>query len=255
MKDFRKKIINQFKNLLQPDDAVHCVWEGGSAATGYLDEYSDLDLGIICDDDYVELLFAKIESFLEDNYGISRKFRTPEPAWHGHSQCYYLLENTPPMFYADILIEKLSAGNRFMEEDRHGKSIVWFDRKKLFDAAPTPEEEILRKGKRFYQMIYDSTWLLIRDVQKQILRKNIIDAFVIYNQLVNRMSYLWNLKYRPAKSDFGLRYTHRDFPQEAVEWLKQVLAIKDLQEMEAKLPIIEDKYQQLFAELNEKWGE
>lgn len=106
MNDFRKDFIVKFKNLLESKNSIHCVWEGGSAATGYLDQYSDLDLGIICDDKKVEENFQLIEDYLQKNYGIKEKFRTPEPSWHGHSQCYYLIDNTPELFYVDILIEK-----------------------------------------------------------------------------------------------------------------------------------------------------
>jgi predicted nucleotidyltransferase len=254
MNEFRKEFIIKFKNLLESTSSIHCVWEGGSAATGFLDEYSDLDLGIICDDKKVEDNFNKIETYLQEKYGILQKFRLPEPNWHGHSQCFYLLENTPEMFYVDLMIQKLSAGNRFMESDRHGNSIVWFDNKRLFDPTPTPDEEIANKGKRFYKMISDSTWILLIDVKKQILRKNTIDAYVLYYQLISRMSYLWNLKYRPAKSDFGLRYTHRDFPIETVDWLQNIFIVTDLDDMMNKLKIVEEKYQELLAELKSKWS-
>ncbi|MDO9576559.1 MAG: nucleotidyltransferase domain-containing protein [Candidatus Cloacimonadales bacterium] len=255
MINFRKDFIVKIKKLLESNSAIHCVWEGGSAATGYLDQYSDLDLGIICDDKKVEDTFEKIEKYLQKNYGIKENFRTPEPSWHGHSQCYYLLDKTPEYFYVDILIEKLSAGNRFMEIDRHGHSIVWFDHKRLFDSTPTQEKELAQKGKRFYKLINDSTWILILDVKKQILRKNTVDAFVLYYQLVNRMAYLWNLKYCPAKSDFGLRYTHRDFPEETIIWLEDKLIVKNLAEMQKKLEIIDQKYSELLAELKAKWRE
>lgn len=164
------------------------------------------------------------------------------------------MKNTPYLFYVDILIEKLSAGNRFMEIDRHGNSIVWFDKKNLFDPTPTPKEEIIKKGKRFYKLISDSYWILVMDVKKQIHRKNEVDAFVIYKQLVNRIAYLLNLKYRPSKSDFGLRYIYRDFPKETIAWLKDMLAVKNLDEMMKNVNIIEVKYIELLEELKEKWG-
>ncbi len=253
MLDFRKEFIKKLKDLLKLNNSIYTVWEGGSAATDYLDEYSDLDLGIICEDDEVESIFEQLEKYFENNYRIESKFRVPEPSWHGHSQCYYRLKKSPPLFYVDILIEKLSAGNRFMESDRHGNSIVWFDKKDLFDPTPTPEEEIIKKGKRFYKLISDSYWILVMDVKKQIHRKNKVDAFVIYNQLLNRMAYLWNLKYRPTKVDFGLHYTYRDFPKETITWLEDMLVVKDLDKMKKKVDVIDAKYNELLEELKEKW--
>jgi len=43
---YRVEIISKMKKMYQEDDNILAVWEGGSAATGYLDEYSDLDLCI-----------------------------------------------------------------------------------------------------------------------------------------------------------------------------------------------------------------
>lgn len=253
MDDFREEFIIKFKNLLGQDNHILCAWEGGSAATGYLDEYSDFDLGLICDDKKVEDTFEKIEKYLSENYGIENKFRMPEPSWHGHSQCFYLLQKTPEFFYVDLLIEKLSAGNRFMESDRHGNSIVWFDKNKLFDPTPTANEQVEAKGKRLFNLIKDSYWLLILDVKKQILRKNKIDAFVIYNQLVNRLAPLLNLKYRHPKSDFGLRYTYRDFPAEEYLWIEKILTPVNLKTMMSNVDEIEKKYKELVSDLNSKW--
>ncbi len=63
MQDFKKEFDEKLKNLLDLNISVHTVWEGGSAATGYLVQYSDLDLGIICEDDEVENLFEQLEKY------------------------------------------------------------------------------------------------------------------------------------------------------------------------------------------------
>ena len=101
------------------------IWEGGSAATGFLDEYSDLDLGFVVKDAHVEETFQLFEELLEKNYGIKSKLRIPEPTWHGHSQCYYFIEKCPPLFYVDVVVEKESAKDRLIEPDRHGTSQIW----------------------------------------------------------------------------------------------------------------------------------
>jgi hypothetical protein len=255
MNTIRKEFIQNFKELITNCEFIHTAWEGGSAATGYLDEYSDLDLGIICDDDKIEAAFELIENYLQENYGIKRKFRMPEPNWHGHSQCFYQLEKPSEFLYADILIEKLSAGNRFMENDRHGNAIVWFDKKDLFDSTPTPQETIDTKCKRLYKMTAESIWVLVIEVKKQILRGNLVDAAVTYNQLLNRMAPLFNLQFRQPKVDFGLRYAERDFPKETVDWLIDKLYVKDLNDLQNKFEQVESKIYELIEALKDKWSE
>ena len=255
MNKIREEFIVKFKNLLENCEFIYTAWEGGSAATGYLDEYSDLDLEIICDDDKIETAFELIENYLQKNYGVKRKFRMPEPNWHGHSQCFYQLEKPSEFLYADILIEKLSAGNRFMEKDRHGNAIVWFDKKALFDPTPTSQEAVDEKCERLYKMTADSIWVLVIEAKKQILRGNLVDAAVTYNQLLNRMAPLFNLQFRKSKVDFGLRYAERDFPQETVDWLIDKLYVKDLADMQKKFKQVEDKIYELIEELKDKWFE
>jgi len=93
---------SKLKELLQNKPQVLAAWEGGSAATGFLDDYSDLDLGIVTDKDMADELFGLIEEFFCADYGIIAKFRMPEPAWHGMSQCFYLLDKLPPLFYSTL---------------------------------------------------------------------------------------------------------------------------------------------------------
>ena len=254
MKDFRKKIINELRTLFESDRTIYSVWEGGSAASGFLDEYSDLDIGLICADDVVENIFTKLEEFLATNYGIKHKFRMPEPCWHGHSQCFYLLERTVPYFYIDILIEKESSGNRFTESDRHGNSVIWFDRKELIDPTPTPEDEILGRGSRMFKIIKGYVPFQIMDLKKQIQRGNEIDAYDLYNKLLNRFGALLNLKFRPHKYDFGIRYMDRDYPDEITEMFKSLLAPGKIIDLKECTEILEIKIYELLNELDEKWG-
>ena len=99
---FRKRIMELFAER----DWMLGIWEGGSAATGYLDELSDLDLGFVVEDERVEETFTLFQGLLDEYYGVKSSFRLPEPSWHGHSQCYYFIEKCPPLFYVDLLVEK-----------------------------------------------------------------------------------------------------------------------------------------------------
>ncbi len=253
MTDFYKKIVHELKELFKGKENILAVWEGGSAATGYLDEYSDLDLALITTDDTIEDTFKLTEQFLGKNYGISNKFRMPEPNWHGHSQCFYKLTESPKFFYVDMLIEKESAKNRFTESDRHGKSVIWFDSKNLIDPTPTPQEEIETKCKRHYNLMSTLLPFMEMDVSKQIKRGNSIDAISIYGGLLNRMAALLNIKYRPHKFDFGLRYYYRDLPSEEVAFVEGIAFVKDLNDLKKKLPAAIKRYKDLIEELGEKY--
>ncbi|MBN2829141.1 MAG: nucleotidyltransferase domain-containing protein [Candidatus Cloacimonetes bacterium] len=254
MPEFRKKISKELYELINVD-YIHAVWEGGSSATGYLDEYSDLDLAIVCDDDKVEKVFALLEQFLKEKYGIFHKYRIPEPAWHGMSQCFYQIDNCPPYFYLDIAVQKLATEDRFLEKERHGEALIWFDKKGLITEQSVPEAIILQKGKRAYQNVVDSFFIHVIEVRKLIRRDRVVDAIQQFHTgLLRALSVLLNLKHRPAKYDFGLKYGNRDYSKEDYQTMRRLVINRDLKDLERHLDEIEIWFYALAEELKSKWG-
>lgn len=242
------------QEVLQPilwaEESVDAVWEGGSSATGYLDPLSDLDLLILCDDDAVDLLFEKVESILEKHFGVNRKYRVPEPAWHGFSQCFYQLQNTHDLFYLDLCYVRKSNPQRFTESDRHGMPLVWFDRTGILDFSPTPKEKSDQMGKRMFLSAIGSAFVVILEINKAIARDRFAEAFLFYYQLISRnYAILLNLKYRPRQADFGLRYAYRAYPQKTVQFLEQILQVNSLEEIGSNTKKLEARINDLEKEL------
>ena len=252
--NYRESMKNKLYKLLDEMDYVHAAWEGGSAATGYLDEFSDIDLIVICDDDKIEDTFKAIEKNLTENYGLKLKYRVPEPAWHGMSQCFYLLNDSPEFFFVDLAVQKLSADDRFAEEDRHGKAVVWFDKKNLVDSTPTPEDEMYDRCKNVYHRIADSFFLIEMDVRKCLKRGNFVDALESYFRgAIGRLAFLLNLTYRPAKYDFNLRYSYRDYPQAVNDKLKDLMLIKNEDDLLRKIIILNEWFIELKNQLKDRY--
>jgi len=255
MFEFKKHITKELKELWEADEKIHTFWEGGSVATGFDDEYSDLDAALICDDDYVEEVFIKTEEYLSENYGIQEKFRVPEPCWHRHSQSYYLLEDSPTFFYIDLFVQKLSAGNRLMESNRHGTSYVWFDKKNLMDDTPIPEEEYEDKVLKKLKFFKDSFFISKIELEKQVFRSREVDALDgYYKMIIGRLAFLFNVKNRPAKFDFGLLYSYREWPKEDHEFVKELLYVKDIDDLKNKSKKVLKKVEKLTTQLLERWG-
>ncbi len=254
MQSFREKISSELNELLN-QDFIHAVWEGGSSATGYLDEYSDLDLMIISDDERVEDVFSLLQSFFQNNYGILKQFRIPEPAWHGMSQCFYLIDKAPRFFYLDIAVQKLVNKDKFQESDRHGIPIKWFDKKQLINPSPTPEETVLSKGKNAYKFSTELFFVVEVEVLKLIERGRLVDASIeLQGSILRRLSILLNLKYRPAKVDFGLKYGYRDYPEDVYNRLRKLVTYNDIETLKANANEVIDWFYQLQEELKTDWS-
>ncbi len=212
---------------------VRAIWEGGSAATGYLDEYSDLDLGMVVEDDRIEEAFLTLEGYLEDKYGIEHRMRLPEPTWHGHSQSFYFIGNCPPLFYIDFLVEKLSSADRLLETDRHGSACIWLNRDGVLAPAPSSPDELEKGGSGFLEIVRVCLPLVVTEVRKQIVRGKPIDAIAQHQRFVaGRLAGLLNLKYRPPMYDFGIRYAERAYPPEVSRRLEELLYIRCFGDLE-----------------------
>lgn len=256
MNEFKKKISEQLAKLLGENSSVLAVWEGGSAATGFEDDYSDLDLVIVSEDESVEEIFASLDEFFRENYGIRNRFRMPEPNWHGHAQCFYFLNYGPELFYLDIVVQKRSEGNRLLEPDRHGEAVIWFDRAEIVTAEPTSPEEIRAKNRTMYAYIKNSLDITVIEIQKQIQRHHLTDAMMFYQTLLTRhLGPALNLKYRPEKYDFGIRYAWRAYPPEVTQQLEELLFVKDLPDLKKKARQAETMFRHILDELQETLGE
>lgn len=245
----RDQICSELKELLFKQTEIIAVWEGGSAATGYLDRFSDLDLAIVCEDSAVESVFNLLETYLSKDYGIIRQFRMPEPTWHGFSQAFYLIDKVIELFYLDIGVLKKSLPDKFTESDRHGNSVIWFEKEKVIDSSPTPAAKISAKCASFFKQATQADFLTILDIRKAVARQLFSEAFPLYLQFISRnLGTLLNIKYRPAKVDFGLRYAYRDYAKRDADLIEDLFKVNSIEELDIKF----QKALQRFAELKEE---
>ncbi len=243
-------IRTALKAFLAERNDVVAAWEGGAAATGYLDEYSDLDLEIVLGTGTPDELFQVLDAYFEQQYGILKRFRMPEPAWHGMSQTFYLLKDTPPLFYCDIAVVMADNPRKFTEPDRHGNSVIWFDKTGVFKATETPPEEARQLAERLFHLATDFDWLSLIELRKALARQNWIAAHLNYLQFLNRnLVILLNLRYRPCKADFGIRYAEREFPEEVTAKLEDLLRVTDVQDIARRLPQAQKWFEELKEEL------
>jgi len=250
-----EQVTSELKSFLSGRDEVIAAWEGGSAATGYKDVYSDLDLSIVCRDDSIEAVISQLDGFLGERYGILKRLRMPEPAWHGFSQIFYLLSDTPEFYYLDLAFIRRSVHDRFTARDRHGEAVVWFEKEPIVDTAPTPPEQVLEKARKFYATALEQGFVLEIEVGKALARDRVSEAFPFYYQyIVRNLGVMLNLRHRPQKVDFGLRYAYRDYPPEDAALVERLLLVKSSDDLRSKFLEARERYSQLAEELRGTMG-
>jgi predicted nucleotidyltransferase len=249
----RDKILQVLIRELQSQDFVLAFWQGGSAAHGYTDEWSDIDIEVIVEDNYVEETFQIVEAALQTISEISLKYRVPEPTWHSHSQCFYQLAGVSPFLVIDFAVMKRSSRNDFLDVERHGNPVIAFDKANL--VVPTHLDTTKHFAKMKERFVSLKTTFNFRQlfVQKEILRGHFAEAVAKYhNYTLNPLIELLGMLYRPYRYDFMLlKYFNRDFPPEVVARVDALYSIRDLNELAKKHQLAEEMFVETLSHLEE----
>jgi hypothetical protein len=228
----REEVVEALINSLHPLDAARAMWEQGAASFGRIDEYSDIDLCIISRDDGVEAVFKAVERALEKRYGISDKFRLPEPTWHGHSQCFYWLKGASKFLFVDLAIEKSSAKNRFLEYMIHGPPVVRMDKDGIISDDSESTEKFAKRIEGRLEAIKTTMKLFQVEVLKELERGNDLEALAFYNGMTVRpLVEALRIKHCPQRFNFHTRYVYYDLPPKVFRRLEKLLFVKDAKEL------------------------
>jgi len=104
----RDTVIKTLVHALKPLDYAHALYEGGAAAFNRLDEWSDVDLYLVVDDDKVGEAFLVAEKALKTLSSIKQKYEVKQLPWPGVSQAFYKLEGASEYLLIDFAVLKLS---------------------------------------------------------------------------------------------------------------------------------------------------
>jgi len=212
----RTDIIDSILRALEELPWVDALWEGGSAAFGREDEWSDVDLQAVADDAQAPALFDIVEATLASLSPIKQVYRVPEPAWHGHSQRFYELEAAGPFLMVDFCVMKRSSPNRFLEREIHGKARFLLDRAGVAAGSRPgdPEAWDARLRDRIAQLT--ARFRMFQSlVVKDCLRGRPLDALNFYQALtLVPLVEMLRIKHDPWRHNFGWRYLQYDLPAE-----------------------------------------
>lgn len=237
----RAEIVMAVQEALEPQAFVHALWEGGSAAFGRLDGLSDIDLEIDVDADKVEeaiALLDRVVAGLEPagaaGRGIGRRYRLPEPTWHGHAQMFYQLASAGPYLMLDVVVMKHLDGQRFSERELHGEPIVYFDKAGIVQVTNLDWESHNARLKQRLTELAASFPMFQSLVSKEVQRGDALAALSFYQGLCLRpLVELLRIIYDPARHNFHMRYLRQDLPGEAVSRLERICFVADLESLVA----------------------
>lgn len=196
----RVRIADAVTAALQPRPTVLAGWEGGSAAFGRVDAYSDIDLEyLVTDDASLDDLYAAAESALEAVSPITARY-APQLGR------YYTLQDAGPFLMVDLVFLRVGDPDRHLEWERHGDKVPLFDKGNWLRRVPVDEPaQAAQRARRLREL---QTWFPMSQVfvRKAIFRRQSVEAIHAFWMCTLRpLAELLRMRYCPARWDFCVR--------------------------------------------------
>jgi hypothetical protein len=228
-------ITQALTETLKPLNYVHAFYEAGAIAFDRIDEWSDVDLYLVVDDDKVNQAFQDVEKTLQSLSPSKQKYDVPQTGWPGVFQAFYRLEKASEYLIIDLAILTISCPDKFLEPRIHGNAVFHFNKSDkvklpLFDREAFAEK--LRARRERMQARFD---MFNNFVQKEINRGNSLEALDLYNGLtLATLVEALRINHNPFHYDFKMRYVHYELPPDTIKKLERLYFVKDLKDLQRK---------------------
>ena len=232
----RELILQTLRAAVEPLAYVQAMWEGGAAAFGRVDAWSDIDLQLDVDDEHSAAAAEAAEQALAGLAPLALKYVLPQPAWHGHWQSFYRLAGASEFLLVDLVVIRHSNPRKFLEADIHGPAVVHFDKTGVVAAAAPLDKAALLGQLQGRAAELRTTLELFRPfMAKELHRGNAIEAFSFYQALTLRpLVEALRLRHCPARYNFHTRYVYYDLPSEVARRLEPFFFIADTRALAAR---------------------
>ncbi len=245
----REAILAGLREALEPLEHVYALWEGGAAAFNRVDEWSDIDVMVDVEDERAAEAMTLCERTLAALSPITLKYEVPQPAWHGHLQTFFQLQDAGPYLVVDLAVIRHSNPKKFLEPEVHGQARVHFDKTGVVAGAPALNEAALKEQLAARRAALRVTFPLFQPlILKEVRRGNAIEAAAFYQGFTLRpLVEALRLRHCPARYNFHTRYAHYDLPAEVVSRLARLFYPTDLADLERKQAEAEGWFGELMS--------
>ncbi len=231
----RDAVITTLVNALKPLDYVHAFYESGAIAFNRVDEWSDIDLYIVVDDEKVDGAFAAVESALKSLSPIKQKFAMAHLPWPRVSQAFYRLEQASEYLLIDLAVIELSSPEKFLEPQIHGKAVFYFNKSEEVKVPLLNEGELAKKLQQKLMRLEERFAMFNMFVQKEINRGNYLEALVLYHSItLGSVVDVLRAKHSPFHHDFKTRYVQYELPKQINQRLERLYFVKDRKDLLGK---------------------
>lgn len=209
----------------ESDPDVLVVWVGGSAATGGWDEWSDLDIDLLCTPGESSAVHDRLLARAHERFDVHQVWRLPLSTWPDGRQSFVDLQPhagalAEPTRIIDLHVSDLSDAHRHVDVRRHGTPVVVHDPDGLLVLRPDDQAgldaAIAEAVDQVRQRRSVAEWL----VNRAVARGQLPEATALYQRFaLEPLVRLLRVQHCPWRHDFGVRYLHTDLPADVADRL------------------------------------
>jgi len=247
----KEVIVGAVVKELSALDHVLAVWEGGAAAFGRVDRWSDIDLYVLVRDGMQDEAFVAVEKGLERISGIKVKYGIPDTGWPGVFQAFYKVKGASDYLILDLAVVTPGSSEKFLDVEVHGEPV--FHLLRSDDIVPThidPTAFADRIRVRIARLrARDKVFSVV--VQKEINRGNLIEALDLYRVVVlEPLIEVLRMQHSPYHYDFKTRYIYHELPKDVNSRLEDLYIIRDLRDLQDKYRLALGWYREVLKDLD-----
>jgi len=231
----RDVIIQTLVNALKPLDYAHAFYEGGAAAFNRVDEWSDIDLYLVVEDEKVNEAFLAVEKALKSLSSIKQKLDVQQTGWPGVSQAFYKLEDTSEYLIIDFCVLNFSSSETFLEPEIHGNVVFYFNKSGKIKPPLLDKVALSKKVHERLDRLQSRFAMFNIFVQKEINRGHQIEAIGLYHGLtLATLVEALRIKHNPIHYNFKMEYLHYELPSDVTKKLERLYFVKDAKDLQEK---------------------
>ena len=211
------------------DPDVLVAWVGGSAVTGGWDEWSDIDVDVLCRPGTSSAAYERWLAALTTDFSPASVWDTPREWRPDGRQCFVCLQSRPglleePTVLVDLVMSDLSDEHRHLDVRRHGTPIVLHDPQGLLVLREDDPAELGRAVAEAVDQVRQkrpvSEWL----VNRALARGHVAEGLDLYvRHGLHLLVRLLRAEHCPERHDYGLRYLRGDLPAEVADQLEALV--------------------------------
>lgn len=229
----RSRIVEALVEALEPLPTVHAMWEGGAAAFSRLDKWSDIDLNVVADDQSLDSVFETVENVLARLSHFEKL--APLGTQNGYRQAFYRLDLASPFHLVDLAVFKLSAPDKFLAPQIHGRTAFFFNKCGAVEVTDADTTALRRQTEARSQRLGMRHRFFNNFVEKEINRGNWLEAMDCYQNItLSTLVELLRIRHYPYHYQFKMRYVHQELPPDVIGRLLPLFFVRDTDDLKRK---------------------